>query len=253
METSTIVTIVVAAAGGYLFGLLDRWVTQKVRKKPEKTPPPQIVEVFKENNLPGESTVMKVTVDQASKWHVEVDGTRLDNPAALTPEQRQRVVTTVVQIRPWIDGKVAAQAPAAAPTPPPVQQPAPARPAPAPQPQQPVAQTPPPPRPVSTPAPMPAVAPIKPDLGNSLRSLIKTDSKPPEAAKSNSIVAMIDRVLQTKIPGTKFANMGVRLEEGSLGEVIVYVGASRYPGIDAVPDPEVQALIRSAIADWEKH
>jgi hypothetical protein len=96
------------------------------------------------------------------------------------------------------------------------------------------------------------VAPIKADLGNSLRNLIKTDAKPQEAIKPPSIVTMIDSVLQAKVPGTKFAAMGVRLEEGSLGEVIVFVGADRYPGIDAVPDPEVQALIRSAIADWEK-
>jgi len=254
MEINQIVIIIAAAAGGYLFGLLDRWVTQKFRKKKDVTPPepPRIVEVFKENNVPGENTVLKVTVDQASKWHVELDGTRLENPAALSPEQRQRVVTTVVQIRPWIDGKVA-QAPAAAPVPAPVQQPTPVRPAPAPQ--QSVAQMPPAPRPISTPSmsqpSTPPPTPVKADLGSSLRGLIRNDPKP-QAIKPPSIVGMIDDVLQTKIPGTKFAGMGVRLEEGALGEVIVYVGASRYSGIDAVPDPEVQALIRSAITDWEK-
>jgi hypothetical protein len=245
---------VVAFFLGWGIGLLDKLFTQKIRKKPENTPPapPKVVEVIKENNLPGESTVMKVTIDQGLKWHVELDGTRLENPAALTPEQRQRVVTTVVQIRPWIDGKVAAQTPAAASAP------APARPAanPVPAPQ-PTAQTPPPPIPVSTPSvaqpSTPSVAPVKADLGSSLRGLIKTDAKPAAAIKPPSIVTMIDNVLQTKIPGSKFAGMGVRLEEGSFGEVVVYVGTNRYPGIDAVPDPEVQALIRSAIADWEKH
>lgn len=260
MNLNPVLIGVVAFFLGWGMGLLDKLVTGKIRKNPEKTPPPKVVEVVKEvevikevtkeNNLPGESTVLKVTVDQALKWHVELDGTRLDNPAALTPEQRQRVVTTVVQIRPWIDGKVAAQAPAAPTAAPTSVPPRPAlNPVPAPQPQPVV----PPPPSTPTPAPTPSVAPIKPDLGSSLRSFLKTDAKPAEPVKSNSIVAMIDKVLQAKIPGTKFAPMGVRLEEGSLGEVIVYVGASRYPGIDAVPDPEIQALIRSAIADWEKH
>ena len=253
MQINPIVYIIIAAIAGYLVGILDRWFTQTFVKKREKTPPP-VAENQKEQNVAGEHTVLKVTVDPALKWHVELDGSRLEDPAALIPEQRQRMVNVVVQMRPWIDGK---PAPAAVPAP--VPAPIPASPAPAPRPV-PVSQLAPEIQPQrQLPAAMPAAqAPAAPppppkiDPVRGLRTMLKNEVKSPDQMKSLSIVAMIDSVLQAKIPGTPFAGKGIRLEEGSLGEVIVYVGASRYPGIDAVPDPDVQALIRAAIADWEK-
>lgn len=254
MNINTLIIIVVTFAVGYLFAMFDRSVTQSFRKKREETPKP-VAETPKDQNVAGEHTVLKVTVDPALKWHVELDGSRLEDPGAIAPEQRQRMVNVVVQMRPWIDGKpvpVAAPVPAPVPQPVPVQ-PIPAQPVPAPSPApetpalrpipaSPVAQV-----PVQAPA-----APPKIDAARGLRTLLKNEVKSPDKIKSTSIVTMIDDVLQAKIPGTAFAGKGIRLEEGSFGEVIVYVGASRYPGIDAVPDPEIQALIRSAIADWEK-
>jgi hypothetical protein len=32
---------------------------------------------------------------------------------------------------------------------------------------------------------------------------------------------------------------------------MVYVGLTKYMGVDDVPDPEVKAAIRSAIREWE--
>ncbi len=256
MELSPIITIVLAAVGGYLFGLLDRWVTQRIRKKPEKTPPPtvvekiveKVVEIPVEANLPGEKTLLKVTVDQAPRVHLELEGNRLEDPTRITVEQRQHLVNVIVQMRPWIDGKPAPAAPVVQPAPAPVAQPRPIpQPAPATPPQPPL-----PAAPLVTPSPAVSPIPAKIDLARGFRSMLNNEAKSPEALKNTSIVGMIDSVLQTKVVGTPFSGMGIRLEEGSLGEVIVYVGASRYPGIEAVPDPEVQALIRSAIADWEK-
>ena len=32
----------------------------------------------------------------------------------------------------------------------------------------------------------------------------------------------------------------------------VFVGLTRYSGIDEVPDPDIKAAIRAAIAEWEE-
>lgn len=42
------------------------------------------------------------------------------------------------------------------------------------------------------------------------------------------------------------------MSQSAEGGVIVTVGASQYTGVDEVPDAEVKAVIRAAIAEWEK-
>lgn len=42
------------------------------------------------------------------------------------------------------------------------------------------------------------------------------------------------------------------MSQSAEGGVIVTVGASQYFGVDEVPDTDVKALIRAAIAEWEK-
>jgi cell division protein FtsN len=230
-----VILIVVAAIAGYLIGIFDSRLTQTVQKKLEENSKP-VEETPKDPNAPGEHTVLKVTVDTAIKWHLELDGSRLEDPGAITPEQRQRLVNVVVQMRPWIDGKTAQGA-----VPAPASQPAS---------EQPPLKS----LSASTAVQIPVSPPSQPkiDAIRGLRSLLKNEIKTPDQMKSVSLVAMIDDVLQAKLSGTPFVGKGIRLEEGSFGEVIVYVGASRYSGVDAVPDPEIQALIKSSIADWEK-
>ncbi|NTU56174.1 MAG: hypothetical protein HGA79_07985, partial [Anaerolineales bacterium] len=45
---------------------------------------------------------------------------------------------------------------------------------------------------------------------------------------------------------------GLVLMESASGGVNVYVGISKYEGLDEVPDEEVKTAIRAAIAEWEK-
>ncbi|MDP3184771.1 MAG: hypothetical protein Q8M58_05820, partial [Anaerolineales bacterium] len=79
-----------------------------------------------------------------------------------------------------------------------------------------------------------------------------TAKEAPPAPPSASIVAQINDILQSKLSGTPLEKRGVRLQESSSGGVMVFVGLKIYDGIDAVPDPEVQAIIRQAVAEWEK-
>lgn len=185
--------------------------------------------------LPEEHTALKVMLDKNLAWQLEIDGARV-LPNELTPEQRARLVNIIVQIRPWIDGKTVA---------------APATPAPIPTP----AVASPPFAPVASTRPQPPAVEadkLKIDIGRGFRSLFANDLKVIENTKPASIVAMIDDFLQKRLATSPMAGREIHLEEGALGEVIVFVGKTRYPGVEDVPDPEIQAIIKAAIKDWEK-
>jgi hypothetical protein len=70
-------------------------------------------------------------------------------------------------------------------------------------------------------------------------------------APAGSIVSQIDSILQARIAGTPLEDKGVFLAQSSEGGVMVYVGLTKYMGLDDVPDPEIKAAIRAAITEWE--
>jgi hypothetical protein len=241
MENLWLVVLVgvIAAVAGYFFGMLDSRVTKALKETREEA-----VDREEAVSKLDEHSVLQVTVDPALKWHLDLDGTRIE-PDGLTAEQRARLVNILVQIRPWIDGKT-------------ISSPSPREPGPVP-------TVPPLPTPIA-PAPTSALASVgtppaipasidKPriDLGRGWRTMLENDlGKKPEPLKAPSIVAMIDDVLQKKLANSPLAEKRIRLEEGSVGEVVVFVGLTRYSGVDAVPDEEIKAIIRAAIADWDK-
>lgn len=68
---------------------------------------------------------------------------------------------------------------------------------------------------------------------------------------AGSIVSQIDSILQARIVGTPLEERGVFLAQSPEGGVMVYVGLTKYMGVEDVPDSEVKAAIRSAITEWE--
>ena len=68
---------------------------------------------------------------------------------------------------------------------------------------------------------------------------------------ANSIVGQIDSVLQSRLEGTPLGERGIFMTQSPEGGVVVYVGLTRYNGVDDVPDPEIKAAIRAAISEWE--
>ncbi len=230
----TIIFIIVAAIAGYILGILDSRVTTALRKKSEEPLPP-VEPAEGDIARSGERAVLKLSVDDNQEWRIDLDGIRLDVPDAISAEQRQRLVNTLVQMRPWLDAKPAAGS-TIMPTPPPA---------------------------VSIPAverlsaksadSHPATpAPFKINLMKGINSMVSKEVKSPSDLKPPSIVAMIDDVLQAKLSGTHLQERGIKLEDGLLGEVIVCVGSQRYVGVVSVPDPEIREMIQSAISDWEK-
>ena len=58
-------------------------------------------------------------------------------------------------------------------------------------------------------------------------------------------------MLQARLARTPLAEKGIRLQESLDGGVIVWVGIDKYGGIDDVPDEQIKAALRAAIAEWE--
>ncbi|MCL4562509.1 MAG: hypothetical protein M1281_18095, partial [Chloroflexi bacterium] len=71
--------------------------------------------------------------------------------------------------------------------------------------------------------------------------------------EAKSIVAQIDEILQEHLAGSALASRSIRLMEVPKEGVIVAVGVDHYPDIDAVPDPDIRAIIQTAVAEWEQN
>lgn len=66
------------------------------------------------------------------------------------------------------------------------------------------------------------------------------------------MVKQIDTVLQRRIEGTPMEGLGIHLNDTPQGGLEVIIGLQRYDTIDDVPDANIIAAIRAAIAEWEK-
>ena len=229
----------------YVFGLFEgrgqgykRRKAEEEQEKKEQPPPP----AHKPEALTVDDPGLLRIRDENGSFVLDLDGKRV-NPVLLSSEQRRRLIDMLNIMRPWLEGRSA---------PPP--SPRPATPSPS-APQSTVedrlstfAGTPPesksaPPKPAAPPpqqpAPQPAARP----------STIAKEDRP--VAPASSIVGQIDSILQARLAGTNLEGRGIFLAQSPEGGVIVYIGLTRYNGLDEVPDPEITAAIRAAISEWE--
>jgi len=220
---------------GYGFGLFEgRSQGYKKRQKEEATekkdqpvvevsqpaPEPQIVKV----DDPG---LLRIKND-GGYLSLDLDGTRVDT-SSLTADQRKRLIEMLNLMRPWLEGK-----PLAVPV------------KPASMPQSQPNPVPPPAAVTSTPAaPPPSISqPVPPKPAT-----IAKEDRP--IAPAGSIVSQIDSILQARLATSPLIDRGIFLAQSPEGGVMVYVGLTKYMGIDEVPDPEIKAAIRAAIQEWE--
>ncbi len=99
----------------------------------------------------------------------------------------------------------------------------------------------------------PAAADVEPLRLNPLASVARLLQRAPLTAAPLSISAQIDRILQQKIAPEMFAYTQIHLVDLPDHTLGVVVGAHTYAGIDSVPDEAVRALIRAAVAEWQKN
>lgn len=198
---------------------------------------------------------------QTGKLVVEVDGKSLVSSEPLTEIQRERLEKAARDFRVFLGmglaGRNVMPEPdpqmVETPVPPQLEQPADSQGSsaqpPAPAPAQPVV-TPTPAR-VATPAPASRQV-AKPSGGKAKGEPSPIEEAAASVSGSKSIVAQIEDILQDMLVGGPLAHRGIHLNEDPVRGVIVSDGIHRYEGIDSVPDPEVKAIIRAAVAEWEK-
>jgi hypothetical protein len=87
-------------------------------------------------------------------------------------------------------------------------------------------------------------------------SVVAPDKRTTEDVKTlpifKSILEQIDDILQVKLEASAYKARKIQLVEGPGGTVIIKDGLNRFEGIEAVPDPLIQELIRQSVKDWEK-
>jgi hypothetical protein len=226
----------------YVFGLYEgrnqgykkRKAEEGQEKKDQPAPAPETVTV----DDPG---LLRIKNENGS-FALDLDGVRV-NPLSLSPDQRKRLIEMLSIVRPWLEGKPASASSTKTAPPPDSFQPTStsqrlstfgsASPSSNPTPVQ--------------PAPPPS-QPIPQSVAPRPSTIAKEDRPSPPAG---SIVSQIDSILQARLAGTPLEERGIFLTQSPEGGVMVYVGLTRYNGVDDVPDSEIKAAIRAAISEWE--
>ena len=222
----------------YIFGIFEgrgqgrkrRIAEEQEEKGKQPASPPETIKVDDPGLLRIKNENGALTLD--------LDGARVD-ALSLSPNQRKRLVEILNLTRPWLDARSTAFGAASQST----------------------SDTnfesrlnaisasPPAPMPASTPPAPPSFvsAQDKPAPSTAPK---KKDEKP-EAAPT-SMVGQINAILQLRIANTPLSSQGITMMESPSGGVIVFVGVNKYEGVEDVPNEDVKAAIRAAIAEWEQ-
>jgi hypothetical protein len=211
---------------GYFFGLFEgrgqgykRGRKEEAKERQEPTAPPAAVaEMPKAEHQRG---LLVLGLNESGRPQLHIDGHAVD-ALRVSAEQRRRLIDLMVMLKPWVDaGAASATTPPRATAfkqPPGVED--------------------------------QAVGAVRGGTSASAAPAPSTTTAAPGAQLS--LVAQIDSILQGRLAGTALAEKAIRLAESLHGGAVVFVGSNQYDGVDKVPDPEIQAEIRAAIAEWEK-
>jgi hypothetical protein len=107
---------------------------------------------------------------------------------------------------------------------------------------------------ISTPAATNELPPHQPILDCSVAEAIKSEKKvevKPVADRPKTIAGQISAIIDKMLTGNPLREKGIKLIENDHHGVDVWIGLEKFDGIDAIPYPEVQQLIREAVTEWE--
>ncbi|MCJ7622875.1 MAG: hypothetical protein MUO76_05180 [Anaerolineaceae bacterium] len=254
-------------AGAGLFGgifigaVLTFLIMRTTRKEPEPTEPDREVNPvgFREGYQP---TVSLWLNRKTGKLAIDISGKMVADPHKFSQKMRRGMLKLAKEWQHWLNIPGDLEMPAPIKQTPPVEQPRepqtvpvrePIKPKPAHEqiethqiirPQETSAS-----RTFTTPQPIPEK--IKPP--SILSSLVgAARSSEDDLIPAKSMVDQIDGILQEMMIDTSFAKRGIRVVEDPVKGVIVWVGLDQYEGIGAVPDPDILAMLRSAVERWEQ-
>ena len=82
---------------------------------------------------------------------------------------------------------------------------------------------------------------------------LKPDNEEETEIKMLSVVDEVNDILQRKLHGSAMAGKGIHLMENHNKEIRFWVGLESYNDVSDIPDPEIQALINTAVKEWERN
>jgi hypothetical protein len=99
--------------------------------------------------------------------------------------------------------------------------------------------------------------PIEPVLDWSVAKALKSKEAEdlaviPAEDKPKTIAGQISLIIERMLVNSPIKEKGIKLIENSHQGVDVWIGLEKFDGIDAIPYPDVQQLIREAVAQWER-
>ena len=99
--------------------------------------------------------------------------------------------------------------------------------------------------------------PVEPVLDWSVAEALKSEKAEDSAVipmedKPKTIAGQISLIIERMMVDSPIKEKGIKLIENSRQGVDVWIGLEKFDGIDAIPYPDVQQLIRDAVAQWER-
>ncbi len=218
MNWTTIGILIAVWVVGYLLGLLESAIKNDSKKERddvnlregEELAEGETPSAFEREDLEPEVLTIFKRVSGALK--LRLDGEMVEYKSDLTVEERERLLSLIISLRPWVDGAKTASSSA----------------------------------PLPADAKIPVVAKPVPKVN------LELDPDLEKASLENlSMLEQIDRVLQKKLNGHPLEQRSISLGAAPDGGLLVKVGFDEYESIDKIPEQAIQDIIREASAEWE--